>query len=436
MCAAVALCVSAVAPTAGRVEPSMSGVVGIEAGHDDRLLTDPSRINQVAPVSSSLLLAFGSLDMEWRSHTIGTSRVPSWRLRLETEAASSTYPAEKASGGDRDLRGGVVYRHHIRPRLAFDARARALRFRRERVSFLDLDLFAEEVRLRATRGDSWAADFHAGLAQNRFPGRLTFASRPRTEEADQLEIGTALSRATRSSGRLDVELTYRRNDSNESAFDWNAAIAALRYGTPDHSPHAMAAFMVWSHRTYPHYEVVREASSGDAAGGVRRRDLDLQFGIEAGRRIVGNTFGIGRVYWLHQDSNAAGLDLDQVRWTVGVRVAFGSDAVRETVSLPFPVNRVDSASAQTDSGGIVFRCNAPGARTVCVVGTWNHWDPTRTPLEDADHDGRWQAVVAIPPGRWRYAYLIDGVWTRPEGAAAYEDDGFGGTDGVVDVPFP
>jgi hypothetical protein len=45
----------------------------------------------------------------------------------------------------------------------------------------------------------------------------------------------------------------------------------------------------------------------------------------------------------------------------------------------------------------------------------------------------WETTIPIPSGIWRYAFVVDGKWTSPSDAMRYEDDGFGGTNGILQV---
>ncbi len=47
------------------------------------------------------------------------------------------------------------------------------------------------------------------------------------------------------------------------------------------------------------------------------------------------------------------------------------------------------------------------ARTVAVVGSFNGWVPTRSLLER--HGDLWHGQVAVPLGRHKYRFLIDGT---------------------------
>jgi len=56
----------------------------------------------------------------------------------------------------------------------------------------------------------------------------------------------------------------------------------------------------------------------------------------------------------------------------------------------------------------LFVMPAPGAHSVTVVGNFNDWTPA--PLSDKDGDGIWTARLPLPPGRYEYAFVVDGRW--------------------------
>ncbi|UCF10427.1 MAG: isoamylase early set domain-containing protein [Candidatus Bipolaricaulota bacterium] len=65
-------------------------------------------------------------------------------------------------------------------------------------------------------------------------------------------------------------------------------------------------------------------------------------------------------------------------------------------------------SALDREDATLFLVPAPGAESVTVLGNFNGW--TATPLSDPDEDGIWTATIELPPGRYEYAYLVDGRW--------------------------
>ncbi len=81
---------------------------------------------------------------------------------------------------------------------------------------------------------------------------------------------------------------------------------------------------------------------------------------------------------------------------------------------------------------IVF--TAPQAASVTIVGDFNGWDPRRTQLIRASHDGLWRARLKLSPGVYQYSFVIDGSdWVGDPLAKSVLADGFGGTNSVIVV---
>ena len=80
-----------------------------------------------------------------------------------------------------------------------------------------------------------------------------------------------------------------------------------------------------------------------------------------------------------------------------------------------------------------FICQAPQARAVSLVGDFNHWNPTATPLRHDEHLNVWQACIPVPPGRYRYRLVVDGKWTADPYNSYVESNPFGELNNVVEV---
>jgi len=81
---------------------------------------------------------------------------------------------------------------------------------------------------------------------------------------------------------------------------------------------------------------------------------------------------------------------------------------------------------------IVF--TAPQAASVTIVGDFNGWDPRRTQLVRASHDGLWRARLRLAPGVYQYSFVIDGSdWVGDPQAKSMLTDGFGGKNSVIIV---
>jgi predicted carbohydrate-binding protein with CBM48 len=78
---------------------------------------------------------------------------------------------------------------------------------------------------------------------------------------------------------------------------------------------------------------------------------------------------------------------------------------------------------------VQFTFVAPAAKRVTLVGDFNDWDVSRTPM--AQSGGVWIVVVPMTAGRHQYSYVVDGKsWSSDPNAPSAPDDGFGHTNSV------
>ncbi len=59
---------------------------------------------------------------------------------------------------------------------------------------------------------------------------------------------------------------------------------------------------------------------------------------------------------------------------------------------------------------VEFRLHRPKARTICLIGDFNNWNPENDPLSRG-RDGVWRLRKKLYRGSFRYCYVIDGEWT-------------------------
>ena len=79
-------------------------------------------------------------------------------------------------------------------------------------------------------------------------------------------------------------------------------------------------------------------------------------------------------------------------------------------------------SAHRSLRGVSFICNAPQARSVSLVGDFNHWDPGAHPMQRMP-DGAWLLQMELRHGHHRYAFLVDGHLTLdPKGHGITRND--------------
>jgi hypothetical protein len=78
---------------------------------------------------------------------------------------------------------------------------------------------------------------------------------------------------------------------------------------------------------------------------------------------------------------------------------------------------------------VTFTFVAPSAKHVTLVGDFNDWDVSSTPM--ARSGTVWKVVVPMTAGRHQYSYVVDGKsWSSDPNAPSAPDDGFGHTNSV------
>ena len=108
----------------------------------------------------------------------------------------------------------------------------------------------------------------------------------------------------------------------------------------------------------------------------------------------------------------------------------------EFPAAPTSAPRSASAASRTRDTVFVtrFMIVAPSAKQVALVGDFNDWDQSQTPLLKVAANGVWTAEVKLPPGRYAYAFLVDGQrWVADPDAPPAVGDDFGRPSSVVTV---
>ena len=146
--------------------------------------------------------------------------------------------------------------------------------------------------------------------------------------------------------------------------------------------------------------------------------------------------------------------IEHLRQPVSIDSALDARVMREIAAQPVPMRRpwirslpwlaaaaalaavliTRPWSARGDrQGDFQFVLLAPRAASVALVGDFNDWDPARTPMRTS-RDGLWATIVPLAPGRYRYAFLINGrEWRADPSAPVALDDEFGTPSSVVTV---
>jgi 1,4-alpha-glucan branching enzyme len=75
------------------------------------------------------------------------------------------------------------------------------------------------------------------------------------------------------------------------------------------------------------------------------------------------------------------------------------------------------------------------AERVNLVGEFNDWDTTATPMTRTRTDANWRVTVKLEEGRrYRFRYLVDGKeWLNDWHADDHSENPYGSYDSVVDL---
>jgi hypothetical protein len=130
------------------------------------------------------------------------------------------------------------------------------------------------------------------------------------------------------------------------------------------------------------------------------------------------------------------------RWTVRVSPLGGLAAAAAVAAIALATSLLTRANEQTpapiqatsEAAPVTqFVLVAPNAKSVTLVGDFNDWSLSATRLARQAGDGVWWVTVNLPPGRYRYAFVVDGTtWRSDPNAPAAEDD-FGRPNSVVTI---
>lgn len=79
-----------------------------------------------------------------------------------------------------------------------------------------------------------------------------------------------------------------------------------------------------------------------------------------------------------------------------------------------------------------FSYEAAGAKSIFVTGSFNDWS-----LEDncrlKEADGKWETVIPLKPGLYKYQFIVDGVWKEDPRNPSRERNSFGDVNSLIEV---
>jgi len=151
--------------------------------------------------------------------------------------------------------------------------------------------------------------------------------------------------------------------------------------------------------------------------------------LVAARAVLANAPAARATRWGYRAAAAllllgAGALTVNGRGSQSTSVASAELSERTAIAVaPVPVRPV----LATANRPIVFELEAAKARSVQVLGDFNGWSLDADRMQRGA-DGRWRLTTLLPPGRYVYAFLIDGNHFQPDPSRdAVEDRDFGVT---------
>ena len=79
-----------------------------------------------------------------------------------------------------------------------------------------------------------------------------------------------------------------------------------------------------------------------------------------------------------------------------------------------------------------FEFTSPTAKSVCLAGTFNHWQPEAKTLHSTG-TGIWWKETALAPGTYEYCLVVDGHWMPDPLARESVANPFGGRNSILHV---
>lgn len=119
------------------------------------------------------------------------------------------------------------------------------------------------------------------------------------------------------------------------------------------------------------------------------------------------------------------------------RESLGGPRVATTSGAPAGLQPVANAGTDALPAPRQFVFTSRGAHSVSVVGDFNGWNPSRTPMTRAGGGDLWSVTIPLAPGRHMYGYMVDdSVLVLDPRAPKARDADLGAVGSVIVVGKP
>ncbi|NIM97030.1 MAG: hypothetical protein GTO24_02760 [candidate division Zixibacteria bacterium] len=81
---------------------------------------------------------------------------------------------------------------------------------------------------------------------------------------------------------------------------------------------------------------------------------------------------------------------------------------------------------------VEFKIFAPKAQQILLTGSFNRWSESSDPMK-RDKTGTWKKIKMLPQGKYRYKFIVDGVWTLDPNCHDTVPNQYGTQDNVIRI---
>lgn len=127
---------------------------------------------------------------------------------------------------------------------------------------------------------------------------------------------------------------------------------------------------------------------------------------------------------------AALFSLKRLAWASMVAVAFLTGMLTKESLIPR-----NGVGTELQASRVTLEFDAPDADKVGLIGDFNQWGKIEVPIKAAKVGGKWTFELSLAPGRYQYAFEVNGKkWLPDPQAKGIIPDGFGGINSVLYIP--
>lgn len=96
------------------------------------------------------------------------------------------------------------------------------------------------------------------------------------------------------------------------------------------------------------------------------------------------------------------------------------------------VSSVSQVDAKSEGIPVIFYYKGLHARSVAMIGSFNHWNPKGYELSWQPDLNRWVLKLRLNPGKYEYVFLVDGERVYPDpDADLIQKDEFGSQNSIL-----